>query len=225
MPNRRSFLATTASALAAGMMRAGASAANERAPMSANAALKNLMDGNARFVAGTPRARASVGRVIQLATGQAPFATVLGCADSRVPVETIFDHDPGDIFVVRLAGNFVSDAALASIEYATAVLKSPLVMVLGHTSCGAVQAGIDRVRDDKRFPGHIDVLADAIAPAAKATQHAPGDWRYNTVVENVRMNVERLRASTPIMAPATASKEIEVVGGVYDLSTGMVTLV
>lgn len=211
--------------MAGGLAAAPAPAANQKAPMQATAALKNLMDGNERFVGGKPRSRPSVASVRELAGGQSPFATVLACADSRVPVETLFDHEPGDIFVVRLAGNFVSDAALGSIEYATAVLKSPLVMVLGHTSCGAVKAGMERVKDGKTFPGHIDVLADAIAPAAQATQHEPGDWWHNAVIENVRLNVRKLHNSTPIMSEAVKSDGVQIVGGVYDLRTGAVKLV
>jgi carbonic anhydrase len=192
--------------------------------MSASAALKNLLDGNARFATGNPRCDPRIARVRELASGQSPFATVLGCADSRVPVETVFDHDPGDIFVVRLAGNFMSDAALASIEYATAVLKSPLVMVLGHTSCGAVTAAVEYVKTDVKLPGHMQLLADSIAPAAKKCRHQPGDWVHNAVFENVRLNVAALRESKPVMADAVA-RGFEVVGGVYDLSNGMVTLV
>lgn len=222
---RRAFLISTAGAVAGSLLPATAPAANQKAPMAASAALKNLMDGNVRFVEGKPQSRPTVARVRQLASGQSPFATVLACADSRVPVETLFDHEPGDIFVVRLAGNFVSDAALGSIEYATAVLKSPLIMVLGHTSCGAVQAALERVKSDKTFPGHIDVLADAIAPAARAAQHEPGDWLHNAVVQNVRMNVQKLKTSTPIMAEAVSHGEAEIVGGVYDLRTGAVKLV
>ncbi len=199
-------------------------AANQKATMAASAALTNLMDGNARFAAGTPRPRPSIAKVRELASGQSPFATVLACSDSRVPVETLFDHDPGDIFVVRLAGNFVSDAALGSIEYATAVLKSPLIMVLGHTSCGAVKAAVEHVKDGKTFPGHIEVLADAIAPAARESEHKPGDWWHNATVANVRMAVERLKTSTPIIAAAVEHDSVEVAGGVYDLSTGKVTL-
>ena len=195
-----------------------------RAAMKATAALKNLMDGNARFVAGTPESRPLISRVRELASGQAPFATVLACADSRVPVETLFDHEPGDIFVVRLAGNFVSEAALASIEYASAVLKSPLVMVLGHTSCGAVQAAVEYVKTGATLPGHMQVMADAIAPAAKNTQGHDGDWWRNAVAENVRLNVQTLKKSTPIMTEAL-KKEHEIVGAVYDLATGEVTLV
>lgn len=191
--------------------------------MSTRSALENLMDGNARFVAGTPRSRPTIHQVRELASGQSPFATVLACADSRVPVETLFDRDPGDIFVVRLAGNFVSEAAHASIEYATAVLKSPLVLVLGHTSCGAVKAAIDYVRTGVRLSGHIQLLADAIAPAAKACQHQPGDWWQNTVTENVRLSAHALKSSASLTVGA-AENDYEVVGGVYDLTTGRVTL-
>ena len=191
--------------------------------MSASAALRNLLEGNARFVAGNPLCRPTVSQVRELASGQSPFATVLACADSRVPVETIFDHDPGDIFVVRLAGNFVSDAALASIEYATAVLKSPLVMVLGHTSCGAVQAAVEYARTGIKLPGHMQTLVDAIIPAARTCADQPGDWWNNAVAENVRLAVKTLRASSPIMTQALRNGH-EIVGAVYGLSTGIVTL-
>lgn len=179
------------------------------------------MDGNARFVAGTPRSRPHIERVRELAGGQSPFATVLACADSRVPVEVLFDHEPGDIFVVRLAGNFASDAALASIEYATAVLKSPLVLVLGHTMCGAVQAAVQFVKDGTTLGGHMQTLVDAIAPAASASEHLAGDWWHNAVVENVRHSVATLQAAAPLAAEASG---YDIAGGVYDLATGRVTL-
>lgn len=223
-PNRRSFLLSTAGMVAGSLLPAPAPAANEKAPMSPSDALKNLLAGNERFAAGKPRSRAVIGRIRELAGGQTPFATILACSDSRVPVEILFDHDPGDIFVVRIAGNFVSDAALGSIEYATAVLKSPLVMVLGHTSCGAVKAGMDFVKTGKTLPGHMQTLAAAVAPAAKASEHEHGDWWHNAVRENVKMGVQHLKESKPIMQPALASHTIEVVGGVYDLSTGKVQM-
>lgn len=223
--NRKTFVMSTSSLLAAAGAIQPAPAANTHAPMSAQAALKNLMEGNARFAAGNPICRPLIDRVRELASGQSPFATVLGCADSRVPVETIFDHEPGDIFVVRLAGNFMSDAALASIEYAVAVLKSPLVMVLGHTSCGAVKAAVDFLQTGKPLPGHMQTLAEAIEPAAKATQHSGGDWWHDAVVENVRLNAQRLRESAPILHAAVAQGEADIVGGVYDLSNGKVTLI
>lgn len=182
------------------------------------------MAGNGRFAAGTPESRPTIEGVRHLATGQSPFATVLACADSRVPVETLFDHDPGDIFVVRLAGNFVSDAALASIEYAVAVLHSPLVMVLGHTSCGAVKAAIDYLLTGEPLPGKMQIFPTAIEPAARACRDTAGDWWSNAVAENVRLNTELLR-TTPILREAVAKNEAQIVGGVYDLSTGRVTLV
>lgn len=191
----------------------------------AEAALKNLMDGNARFASGKPISRPLIARIRELASGQSPFATVLACADSRVPVETIFDHEPGDIFVVRLAGNFVSDAALGSIEYAVAVLNSPLVLVLGHSSCGAVTAAVNYVETGKPLPGQMQLLATAIEPAAKAVRGRQGDWLHNAVIENVRLNVEKLRQSTPIMREAVEKGRAGVVGGFYDLSNGNVTLV
>ncbi|HLI96910.1 MAG TPA: carbonic anhydrase [Candidatus Baltobacteraceae bacterium] len=200
-------------------------AANADPPMSAAAALKNLMAGNTRFSSDQPIPRRFMNRVRQIASGQSPFATVLGCADSRVPVETIFDHEPGDIFTVRLAGNFITDAILGSIEYAVAVLKSPLIMVLGHTSCGAVKAAVDFVKTGKPLPGHMQSLAAAIEPAAKAVQHNPGDWLHNAVVENVRLNAQQLRSSTPILAEAVRTNTVDVVGAVYDLGSGKVTVV
>lgn len=222
--NRKMFLMSTSGIIAAGSLPEAAPAANAHAPMSAQAALKNLVEGNARFAAGKPTCQPLIGRVRELASGQSPFATVLGCADSRVPVETIFDHEPGDIFVVRLAGNFVSDAALGSIEYAVAVLKSPLVVVLGHTSCGAVKAAMDYLETRKPLPGHMQTLAAAIEPAAAATRHEPSDWWKHAVEENVRMNAQRLRTSTPILQEAVAKGEVEIAGGVYDLSTGKVAM-
>lgn len=190
---------------------------------SAKSALDQLMEGNARFAEGRPTSRPVIDRVRELASGQAPFATVLACADSRVPVETLFDHEPGDIFVVRLAGNFVSDAALASMEYAVAMLKSPLVMVLGHTSCGGVKAAIDYLETGIPLPGQMQIFATAIEPAARACRTSPGDWWSNAVAENVRLNTERLR-TTPILREAVSKGEADIVGGVYDLSTGKVTL-
>jgi carbonic anhydrase len=192
--------------------------------LSAQSALEQLLEGNERFAIGQPSSRPTIDRVRELAGGQSPFATVLACADSRVPVETLFDHEPGDIFVVRLAGNFVSDAALASIEYAVAILKSPLVMVLGHTSCGAVKAAIDYLETGQPLPGHMQIFPTAIEPAARAARGQEGDWWGNAVAENVRLNAERLR-TTPILREAVATGQAAIAGAVYDLRTGKVTLI
>ena len=188
-----------------------------------NAHLSALMSGNARFVAGTPRCIPATARRTELANGQAPFAAILGCSDSRVPAETIFDHDPGDIFVVRVAGNFVTDTGLGSLEYSVAVLKSELIMVLGHSSCGAVKAATQAAQGET-FPGHIQGLATAIEPAAKATKGKAGDWVANATAENVRMNAKALLAQSTILSEAHAAGKITIVGAVYDLHTGKVTI-
>jgi carbonic anhydrase len=206
-------------ALDAGPLRLSALAAGG----TANAHLAALMTGNARFVAGTPRCVPATARRTELANGQAPFAAVLGCSDSRVPVETIFDHDPGDVFVVRVAGNFVTDTGLGSLEYSYAVLKSELFMVLGHSSCGAVKAATEALKG-ATFPGHIQGLATAIEPAAKATKGQAGDWVANATAENVRMNVRAILAQSTILAEAHAAGKITIVGAVYDLHTGKVNI-
>ena len=224
MSNRRAFLVSTAGAMAGTLLPAAAPASNKKAPMSAQAALKELMDGNARFTAGKPRSYSLTARVAELASGQAPFATVLGCSDSRVPVDTVFDSRPGDIFAVRLAGNIASNMALGSIEYAVAELKCPLVMVLGHSKCGAVQAAIELVKDHTTFPGHIQTLAEALAPAARDSEHTGGDWWHNAVEANVRMNVAQLKSAAPILNQAVKNGTVEIIGAVYELGTGKVTL-
>ena len=140
------------------------------ADLSPAGALELLQAGNARFVAGTPRSEPFGARVAALANGQRPFAVVLGCSDSRVPVEIVFDQAPGSLFVVRVAGNFLNRDGLGSIEFAIDALKSRLVVVLGHENCGAVGAALKYVQDGKTQPGHIQELVNAIAPAV--TGHA-----------------------------------------------------
>lgn len=185
--------------------------------------LHDLLAGNARFAAGNPVAQKATAHRAELALGQAPYATILSCSDSRVPVETIFDHGPGDIFVVRVAGNFVNDDGLASIEFAVEVLKSTLVMVLGHTGCGAAQAAIAAL-GGATFPGKIGRLAEALIPAARATEGLPGDRTDNTVAENVRATVAALSARSEILATGVAEGRLLICGGIYDLHTGTVEL-
>lgn len=216
--NRRSFLLSSAAAVAVTATESSARAANVQAPMNASASLNALLKGNARFVAGTPACLPATVKRAQLANGQAPFAAVLGCSDSRVPVETVFDHEPGDIFVVRVAGNFADPVGIGSLQYSVAVLKSSLVMVLGHTACGAVQAATKFVKTGETFPGQIQTLAAALAPIAKSTQHAKGDWVHNAIIANVKANVAKLKADAII-------GKVEIVGGIYDLASGKVSLV
>lgn len=195
-------------------------------PMAANSpaeALAHLRAGNARFVAGKPECGPLTARVAEFASGQSPFAIVLGCSDSRVPVETIFDQMPGNIFVVRVAGNFLNDVNYGSIEYSVAVLRSKLILVLGHSSCGAVNAAVAYAKEGTTQPGHIASLVSAIAPAAKASKGRAGDWLANAIAENVRRNVHAMTTGSKIVADAVAAGHVEVRGGIYDLHTGRVT--
>lgn len=228
---RAAFLKTTTLGLGAGVagtlgMTLVADAAGGGPPMEATSpadALSKLKAGNVRFATGKPQCGSLTARVAELASGQNPFAIVLGCSDSRVPVETVFDQPPGNVFTVRIAGNFVENAGLGSIEYAVAVLKSKLIVVLGHSSCGAVSAAVSYAKDGKSQPGHIQTLVKAIEPAAKATKGQSGDWLTNAIAENVKMNVEAMTAKSSIVGDAVKSGALQVTGGVYDLHTGRVS--
>jgi carbonic anhydrase len=193
------------------------------AASTAEQSLQLLKEGNARFVAGESHYEGITARRLELVAGQSPFAIVLGCSDSRVPIETLFDQIPGNLFVVRLAGNFLDDNGLASIEYSVAVLGSSLIVVLGHSGCGAVDATLQYLRNGTVQPGHIQRLVAAIEPAAAAVRDEDGDWWDNAVAENVRLNVEVITARSTIVAGAVAAGAIRVVGGVYDLRGGKVT--
>jgi carbonic anhydrase len=203
--------------------------AQEAAPQNAISpqdALKRLMAGNSRYVANSPETRDySAGRATR-ATAQHPVAAILSCADSRVAPELVFDQGPGDLFVVRLAGNFVTDGGLASLEYAVRFLRTPLVMVLGHTNCGAVDAAIKVIKDNAQLPGHLPNLIKSIKPAVWEAQKAkPTDLLSTAIVENVRHNVHRLQNAKPVLSAAGKGGKIQVVGGLYDLETGKVALV
>lgn len=226
--SRRGFLAAGAGlALAGALPRpvfAQATAPRPQ-PVSAEAALKRLSEGNARYVSGRLNERDfSAGRAAR-AVSQAPFASIVSCADSRIAPELAFDQGPGELFVTRVAGNFVNDDALASLEFGAQVLGSQLILVLGHTRCGAIAATIDVVKNGTTLPGHLPVLVDAIRPAVLAAQkEKPADMLEAATIANVRLTVERLRTSEPILARRVADKTLAVVGGIYELATGKVTL-
>jgi carbonic anhydrase len=158
--------------------------------------------------------------------GQYPIATILSCADSRVAPELAFDQGPGDLFVVRVAGNIVNPDLLASLEYGAQFLGVPLIMVLGHTGCGAVDAAIKVLKTKAVLPGHLPELITAIKPAvivAEKTQS--GNLLDNAVSENVRRQVARLKNSPPVVQKLYVGKKIDIVGGVYDLATGKIALI
>jgi carbonic anhydrase len=190
-----------------------------------SAALDRLMQGNARYAANVPEEKDySAGRAARV-TAQYPIAAVLSCSDSRVAPELAFDQGPGDIFVVRVAGNFLNEDGLASMEYAVKFLGVPLLMVLGHTNCGAVSAAVKFVTERAELPGHLPDLVKSIEPAVIAAHgRHPGDLVAAAIEENVKLNVHRLDDDAPIIAEPLAAKKIGVVGGVYDLATGKVNL-
>ena len=197
-----------------------------RAASTPDAALNLLVEGNARYVANEPRERDfSAGRASRV-LGQAPFAAILGCADSRIAPELAFDQNPGDLFVVRIAGNFVTPDGLGSLEFGAAVLGTKLIMVLGHSSCGAVNATVAALQKTNELPGHIADLVRAMKPGiAPALKESGDDLEQRAVIANVRHNVEQLKQAKPILAEMVAKNEVRVVGGVYDLATGKVALV
>jgi carbonic anhydrase len=197
-----------------------------RAAETPDAALKLLVDGNARYAANQTNERDfSVGRAAR-AQGQKPFAAILGCADSRVAPELAFDQAPGDLFVVRVAGNFVTTEGLASLEYGAAVLGTKAIMVLGHTSCGAVNATVEALQKGNNLPGHIADLVRAMKPSIEPALKQPGpDLNQRAVVANVQANVRTLIEAGPILADMVKGGKLKVVGGVYDLATGKIALV
>ena len=160
----------------------------------------------------------TVARQRELITGQHPHAELLSCADSRVPPEIIFDQGLGDLFVVRVAGNVATDTEIGSLEYGAEHLHIPLLVVLGHESCGAVTAAVEGKAD-----GHIAALVNLIKPAVDKSRGTPGDLVANAVRTNVQLVVQQLRSSTPILSELVAQGKLKVVGGVYSLETGEVT--
>src|SRR6266436_5091398 len=143
--------------------------------LSPNAALELLMEGNNRYVAGKMKPHDFIAERPALALGQNPFAGVLSCADSRIGPEYAFDTGRGDVFVCRVAGNFANDDTIASFEYAVSALSTPLIFVLGHQACGAVDATIKQIKNGASFPGHIPSLTKALTPAVQAAGKQPGD--------------------------------------------------
>jgi carbonic anhydrase len=193
--------------------------------LSADEALERLMEGNMRYVKGDSRLHDFKAEREALVGGQNPYACILGCADSRIAPEYAFDSARGDLFVVRVAGNFVSTTGLASLEYAALYLGTRLFMVLGHQSCGAVSGAIATIREGKVLPGHLPELIESIAPSVGLAIDQPGDLLENTVRENVRLNAAALKAASPILSEMVSSGVLRIVGGVYSLETGRVELV
>ena len=199
-------------------------AADNKTDLTPDQALALLKDGNARFVTDSPLhgVQDRVQRMA-IAQGQTPMAVLVGCSDSRVPPELLFGRGLGELFIIRNAGNTVDTAALGSIQYAVAELGVPLVVVLGHERCGAVQAAVAVVKDDAAFPGSIGQMIEPIIPAVLHAQHQEGDLLDNAVRENVRSIVMRLRSSPePILMEPLQARRLKIVGARYDLEDGTV---
>jgi carbonic anhydrase len=216
-----SLISGRASALAQGSLA-------QSRTLTADEALRRLTAGNQRFVKGEPMSpRRSPADFAGQAEAQFPKALVISCSDSRVAPEILFDVGVGDIFVVRVAGNVVTGTGASvkgSIEYAVAELNVPLILVLGHTNCGAVKSAIQHINAKDSLPGSIDGLVELVKPAVVASKSMPGNALENAVRKNVEMGVDRLKVLDPILAPRVRAGTLKVVGGIYSLANGAVTI-
>jgi len=184
-------------------------------------ALEKLMDGNERYQATNQTyPHQTTDRRQTLLNSQKPFAVILGCADSRVPPELIFDRGLGDLFVIRVAGQVVDDAVLASVEFAVTVLDTPLVMVLGHSQCGMVEATIS----GEELPGSLSKLAVAIQPAVASAKEQPGNLVDNAIKTNTNMTAGQLLTRSPLLKQAAAAEQVKIVAALYKLDSGVVEL-
>lgn len=226
---RRNFLKLAGGAALGLAIPGGLKAAPPATPprpqnvISSEAALERLLKGNARYVSGDMKIHDFVAERPALVAGQNPFAGILSCADSRIAPEYAFDTGRGDLFVCRVAGNFANADTIASFEFGVAVLGVPLIVVLGHESCGAIDSTIKAVNDGAKFPGHIPSLVKALTPAVKAAQkQTPANLLKAATKENVLLTVEKLKSASPVLDKALAQNRLRVVGGVYNLATGHV---
>mgnify|MGYP006077427435 FL=1 len=194
--------------------------------MSPDAALQALKDGNKRFITSTQVSRDLMQQVADTSTGQYPFATILHCIDSRVSAELVFDQGIGDLFSIRIAGNFVNEDILGSMEFATKLAGTKVVVILGHTACGAVKGACDHAK-----LGNLTGMLEKIAPAVSQVKD-PADASLRTssnidfvnrvAVKNVHMAIDNLRAMSPVLKEMEAAGEIKVVGAMYHIENGQV---
>ena len=227
--SRRSFFACACCAPVAagglgGSLARAATPGTPRTTLNPDQALQTLINGNRSFVTDSP-IRSVTGRMrrLELARSQAPFAVLVSCSDSRVPPELLFGRGLGELFIVRNAGNTVDTVALGSIEYAVGVLGVPLVVVMGHERCGAVEAAVSVVQKNTSYPGSIGRMIEPIVPAVLQAQGDRGDLLDNAVRRNVSRTVERLRtASEPMLLQPLAQRRLRIVGARYDLDDGAV---
>ena len=228
--SRRRFLALSGGAAAAFAFAPAFAKETKPPPKPQNAispdeALERLVKGNKRYVKGVSLRHDFKHEREALTGGQNPYASILSCADSRIAPEYAFDSGRGDLFVCRVAGNFANDDTVASLEYGVAVLNSPLILVLGHDSCGAVVATIKSLKDNTTLPGHLPSLVSALSASVKASADQPGDKLANAIRQNVKDVTAKLKSATPILSAAAADGKIRIVGGIYRLASGKVELI
>ena len=221
-PSRRTIqgqemIATSISAVGpmSGLVLGTEATIQESIPTTLKGSLELLYEGNRRFANGKSVANRDLARVRAVAKEQKPFAAFLGCADSRVPIEIIFDQGFGDLFVTRIAGNIASSENIGSLEFGTQILGARVLFVLGHTFCGAVNATMQGVE----VPGQISGLFQYIRPAVKKAQGDLG----KAIEENVRNQATLLAEASPVISKMIQRRELIVAGGIYDLHTGLVS--
>ena len=188
-------------------------------------ALDRLMAGNQRFVdAQMQHPDQDPDHRLKLSQGQQPFATILTCSDSRLPPELLFDQGLGDLFVARVAGNIVDPALLGSVEYAVGHLKTPLIVVIGHEKCGAVQATLESIQHHQTPHGDIAALVTAITPAVAVAEQRPGDLLDNTIRANAEQSLDAIKKSSELTGPL-ASGQLKAIAAYYSIDDGRISLI
>ena len=226
---RRDMLKLLAAGLAAGsaagLAGPAVAAAADATALTPDEAIAALKSGNQRFVDDPELCTLKLAEQRKGVSGhQAPWATVIGCADSRVPPELVFGgHGLGELFVARNAGNLVDTATMGTVEYGAAVLGSPLIVVLAHTSCGAVSAACKVVEDNATFPGSIGPMINPILPAAISARGEPGDYVDNAAKASAMRTAEQLTTASPVIGDLAAAGKLKVLAAIYDLETGVVS--
>jgi len=229
LSSRRTFLSVAASGAIAGLGITSAPAFASGGPTTSvtpDEALGKLKAGNEKYVSGPELcARELSNQRGKTATGQTPWATIVSCADSRVPPELLFGGlGVGELFVARNAGNMADTATMGTIEYGAAVLGIPLIVVLGHERCGAVAAACEVVEKSTKFPSNIKPMVEAIVPAARAVKGKPGDFVDNAVRESAKRTAMKIASASPIVADLIKKGKVKVVAGRYDLDDGKVEI-
>ncbi len=196
-------------------------AASAKRTLTPDLAIAELLQGNQRFSTHKMKQpNRGAFRLREIASGQKPFASILGCSDSRVPAEMVFDQGLGDLFVVRVAGNVATPEQIGSLEYGTLVLGTKVIIVLGHERCGAVQAAIE----NKPVPGKIGSILDRIQPVVIASRNQTGDLLKATTIANIKNQISIVKSS-PVITDLIKNGNLKIIGGFYDLDTGIVTQV